>query len=254
MGDFMGKEKNILILVPAYNEEKNIGRLLESLESNEVRDFADYIIINDGSRDDTGRRIREMNGNMIEQVYNLGYGSALQTGYKYAVAQGYEYVIQMDADGQHDICNLGNIINKLTTKDENGLSPDIVIGSRFMEGCDKYHISFVKRLAIGVFRAIIRIATKKRITDPTSGLQGLSKRVFVFYSKYNHFDDHYPDANMLMQMILLGYRVEEIPAIMHQRIDGVSMHSGLKPIIYIIRMALSLMAVWVRVKILKIRN
>ena len=85
--------------------------------------------------------------------------------------------------------------------------------------------------------------------DPTTGLQGLSRRAFTFYSRYNHFDDKYPDANMIMQMLLLGYRVEEIPAVMHDRTEGVSMHSGLKPVVYMFRMMFSIIAVALRIKL-----
>ena len=77
-------------------------------------------------------------------------------------------------------------------------------------------------------------------------------KTFLFYSKYNNFDDKYPDANMLMQMSLLGFHIKEIPAVMHPRVTGVSMHSGLKPFVYMFRMTFSLMAVWIREKILKI--
>ena len=91
--------------------------------------------------------------------------------------------------------------------------------------------------------------------DPTSGLQGLSRRTFWYYARYQHFDDKYPDANMLMQMLMLGYKVMEIPAIMYARTEGKSMHSGIiKPCIYMIRMVFSLLAVWARVKLFKIDN
>lgn len=101
------------------------------------------------------------------------------------------------------------------------------------------------------FRAILKLGTGKKITDPTTGLQGLNWKTFLFYSKYNNFDDKYPDANMLMQMLLLGFRVREIPAVMHVRTAGVSMHSGLKPIVYMFRMTVSILTVWIREKILK---
>ena len=88
--------------------------------------------------------------------------------------------------------------------------------------------------------------------DPTSGLQGLNRRAFGFYAGYGHFDDKYPDANMIMQMLLLGFRVEEAPSVMHARTEGVSMHSGLKPIKYMFRMMFSIIAVWVRIKMYKV--
>ena len=90
------------------------------------------------------------------------------------------------------------------------------------------------------------------MADPTTGLQGLSYRAFLFYSQYNHFDDKYPDANMIMQMLLLGFNVTEIPAVMHARTEGVSMHSGLKPVIYMFRMVFSIIAVWVRIRVYKV--
>lgn len=89
----------------------------------------------------------------------------------------------------------------------------------------------------------------RKIQDPTTGLQGLSRRAFCFYAGFNHFDDKYPDANMIMQMLLLGFCVEEMPAVMHARTEGVSMHSGIKPVIYMFRMLFSIIAVWVRVKL-----
>ena len=155
----------------------------------------------------------------------------------------------MDADGQHDVCNVEKIYRELVTADEAGKTPDIVLGSRFTEGWEAYPTSFVKKLAYLMFRFLIRVGTGKKITDPTTGLQGLSRRAFGFYALYNHFDDKYPDANMIMQMMLLGYRVKEIPAVMHVRTEGVSMHSGLKPIVYMFRMTFSIIAVWLREKL-----
>ena len=84
--------------------------------------------------------------------------------------------------------------------------------------------------------------------DPTTGLQAMNRRGFSFYAGFNHFDDQYPDANMLMQMLLLGYQVAEVPSVMHERTEGVSMHSGFKPVIYMFRMMFSILAVWVRVR------
>lgn len=160
-------------------------------------------------------------------------------------------MIQMDADGQHDVCNIPRIYKALKTKDSDGNYPDIVLGSRFLKGSSSFPLSVAKKIAFVWFRGIIRLGTGKHVTDPTSGLQGLSWRTFLFYSMYNHYDDKYPDANMIMQMLLLGFRVEEIPAIMHARTTGVSMHSGLKPVSYMFRMTFSIIAVWIREKILK---
>lgn len=244
-------KKEVLIIIPAYNEEKTIVPLLEKLEQPEISQFADVLVMNDASQDATNYVTKKRNHDVVTHVFNLGYGSGLQLGYKYAVRKDYRYVIQMDADGQHDVCNIPNIYKELQTKDENGELPDIVLGSRFMEGSSAFPVSFAKKIAFVWFRAILKLGTGKRITDPTTGLQGLNWRTFLFYSKYNNFDDKYPDANMLMQILLLGFRAREIPAVMHTRTTGVSMHSGLKPVLYMFRMTISILAVWIREKILK---
>ena len=94
-------------------------------------------------------------------------------------------------------------------------------------------------------------ACNNRLYRHIRTFEKIVKNYFVIYSKYDNFDDKYPDANMLMQMLLLGFRVREIPAVMHMRTEGVSMHSGLKPILYMFRMTFSVLAVWIREKILK---
>ena len=248
----MSEQKEVLIIIPAYNEEKTIFRLLEQLEQPEIASFADVLVMNDASSDATSWVTKERKHTVVTHIFNLGYGSALQLGYKYAIRKGYRYVIQMDADGQHDACNVSRIYKELRTKDENGQYPDIVLGSRFMDGSKSFPVSAAKKVAFVLFRTLIRIGTGKNVMDPTTGLQGLNWRTILFYSKYNQFDDKYPDANMLMQMLLLGFKIREIPAVMHTRTEGESMHSGLKPIIYMFRMTLSMLSVLIREKIFKI--
>ena len=151
----------------------------------------------------------------------------------------------MDADGQHDVCNILNIYKALKTK-YNDSYPDIVLGSRYLKDSSPYKTSFLKEVAYSIFRTFIKMSTGRTIMDPTTGLQGLSWRAVLYYSKYGNFDERYPDANMITGMILKGYNVVEIPAVMHSREFGKSMHSGLKPVWYMCHMTLSLIAVVVR--------
>lgn len=226
-------EKELLVIIPAYNEEKNIGSVLDELEKPEIAGIADVLIMNDASSDSTNWVAKARGHAVVTHVFNLGYGSGIQLGYKYAIRRGYKYVIQMDADDRY---------------------PDIVLGARFMEGSGNFEVSAAKRLAFRLFRFMIQIAAGRKIADPTTGLQGLSRKAVLYYSKYNHFDDKYPDTNMIMQMILLKFKVVEIPAVMHMRKSGKSMHSGLKPIWYMFRMFFSVLAVIFRCKVLKIDN
>lgn len=239
----------VLILVPAFNEEENMTVLFDKLCKPEIRSFADILVVNDASSDRTELIAKNYPVTLVTLVFNLGYGSALQVGYKYAVRRGYEYVVQLDADGQHSISNIAHIFQCLTTPDEEGNVPDIVIGSRFVEGSESFRVSGIKKWSIAFFSWMIRKATGKRITDPTSGLQGLSKRAFTYYSNYGNFDYYYPDANMIIQMLLLGFRVVETSSVMHERTAGISMHAGvLKQMTYMMIMPLSIWSIVNRVK------
>ncbi len=234
--------KDVLVLLPAFNEEQNITQFLGKLILANILDFADVLIVNDGSSDNTEQIVSNEGFNVISHIYNLGYGCALQTGYKYAVRNNYRYVVQIDSDGQHDVCNIHNIINTLKSESP----PDIVIGSRFLKDSAPYNMSWIRKCAITLFRAMIKGSTKQFISDPTSGLQGLNRRAFTFYSHYNHFVHSYPDANMVIQMLLNNFKFKEIPAVMHPRLNGESMHSGLKPIIYMLQMLLTTTIVIIR--------
>ena len=248
----METKKELLIIIPAYNEEKTIVNLLQQLEQPEIASIADILVMNDASSDFTNWVVKKRNHAVVTHVFNLGYGSGLQLGYKYAVRKKYRYVIQMDADGQHDVCNIPILYKALKTPDADGNFPDIVLGSRFMDGSTEFPVSTVKKIAIVWFRTLLKLGTGRDITDPTTGLQGLSWRTFLFYSRYNHFDDKYPDTNMIMQILLLKFKIVEVPAVMHPRTAGVSMHSGLKPIWYMLRMFFSVLAVIFRCKVLKV--
>lgn len=237
-------QKEVLIILPAYNEEASIGVFLKKLTASPAMNFADVLVINDASRDATGQIARAAGVTVLNHPFNLGYGSALQTGYKYAVVENYRYLIQLDSDGQHDVCNVEMLYRQLKAAVD---TPDLVIGSRFLTGSQSFTISPVKKLAISFFRKFIRLTSGQRITDPTSGLQGMNRDVFSYYAKYGHFDTNYPDANMIVQMSLLHYRIREIPAVMHQRKAGQSMHFGIiEPICYMFIMVFSTCNVYLR--------
>lgn len=236
----------LLILIPAYNEAPNLPELFRNLKAVDLPLPADVLVINDGSTDETGKFLRENGINHINSLYNLGYGCSLQCGYKYAVRRNYTYVIQMDADGQHDVSNIPHIYQALIKQETGKRKPDIVLGSRFMPDSASYKVSALKRAAFIWFRFLLRRVTgyKEYLYDPTTGLQGLSRPAFVYYSMYGNYDALYPDVNMLAQMILLGFTIRQIPAVMHTRKAGKSMHSGLlRKGAYMIHMTLSVLAV-----------
>lgn len=239
--------KKVLVIMPAFNESAGLPSLIESIAESPVSDVADLLIINDGSTDNTGGIAWSMGAQVLTNVYNMGYGASLQVGYKYAVRHGYRYVLQMDADAQHDIRNLEIMLSVMLA--DNTPPVDILIGSRFLDGSQSFPISRAKMIVIRIFRSVIKSTTGKVITDPTSGLQALSFRAFEYYSRYNNFHREYPDMNMIIQMLLNDFVIEEFPAIMHPRVAGKSMHANLAPILYMLKMSLGTLIVIVREKL-----
>lgn len=237
--------KHLLVCIPAFNEGESLGAVLDKLKILPLREEFDILVIDDGSSDNTRAVCEERGIDVITHIYNMGYGMALKTAYKYADDNQYDYIIQMDADGQHDVKNVEHIYKSLT--DINGTVRDIVVGSRFMPDSIGFHISPVKKFAINFFGFLIKLATGTNVTDPTSGLQGLNRKAFVCYAKFNNFALDYPDANMLIQMLLNNFVVEEIPAVMHSRQNGESMHGSLyKQIKYVTNMIISVIIVCIR--------
>lgn len=235
-------------MIPAYNEEQNIEVLLSEMYDARINEIGDILVINDGSEDNTEEIVRKFSVTILNQAFNMGYCFALQVGYKYAKKHGYEYVIQIDADGQHDICNIEKIYDCLKNKNlESSKAPDIVIGSRFLKDSVNFKIPKIKILIIMFFRILIKIFTKINITDPTSGLHGLNRVAFSHYAGYCKFDYYYPDVNMIIHMIMQGLYIKEIPAIMHERKIGQGMHSGIiKPIKYMVLIILSTLNIIIR--------
>ena len=220
--------EKVLLIIPAYNEEKNIKKVLSEVKSEIT--YADIIVVNDGSNDNTFTIVNKEGVKCIDMPFNSGYSNAVQAGIKYAYENNYDYVIQFDADGQH-IAKEAEKLYKHIKK----TNCDIVIGSRYLKDL-KYKCPFFRKIGTKIFQIMIRIFCHKKITDPLSGFQCLNKKVIKEYSKISGYPE-YPDANLIIEMLIKGYKIEEIPSKMRIRKYGKSMHSGIiKPIKYMIQM------------------
>jgi glycosyltransferase involved in cell wall biosynthesis len=232
-----------LIVIPAYNEEASIGRVLKKLQSLQLQ--ADILVVNDGSIDRTSGIAEDFGVAVITHPINLGYGAALQTGFQYAVKRNYDFVIQFDADGQHSPGDLPQFMDTLAAG-----KADVVIGSRYL-GDSTLWMGWAKKMVITFFRFLIYLLTKAQITDPTSGFRGLNRRVFEAFAMRGSFPSDYPDSNLLIHMILHQYRIVEVPVSMNVREQGESMHAGFKPVFYLFQVLLSILIVVLRYRLLR---
>lgn len=226
-----------LIIIPAYNEEANIEKTVESI----LRDSKgfDYVIINDCSTDRTRQICEEKGYNIVNLPINLGIGGAVQTGYKYAVRNGYDMAVQVDGDGQHDPRFLEEMAEYLA---ENNL--DMVIGSRFIEK-QGFQSSGLRRTGIRFFTKLIKMLTGVTITDPTSGLRMVGKKILTIFAE--DYPKDYPEPESVVAILRRGMKVQEIPVIMREREGGVSSISMKKSVYYMVKVTLAIIIECIRI-------
>ena len=221
--------KNIII-IPAYNESGNIENTIKDITEN-AKDF-DYIIVNDCSTDDTLEICRKNHFSYINLPINLGIGGAVQAGYRYAFYHGYDTAVQFDGDGQHDAAYLSKLLEVLE-KDE----ADMAIGSRFIEN-EGFQSSAIRRVGIKFFTKLIKLLTRKKITDPTSGMRMVNRKLMEEFT-FSYPKD-YPEPESAVTVRKKGYRIKEVPVKMRSRAEGESSISMSKSVYYMIKVSLAI--------------
>lgn len=221
-----------LIAIPAYNEDKAIPEVLDSIRP--LYPNFDLVVIDDGSTDNTTRVCRDYAVYAITHLKNLGYGAAVNTAILYAYQNDYSYLFFVDADGQHDIHYLRDLSSQLIDGEA-----DYVLGSRFLHDTSHYKMPFLRKLGKNLFSRIIRFFTGLSLTDPTSGFTGFNRKAIEVLTHFSDFPYDYPDANLIIYLHNRGVRIKEVPVRMFENSEGTSMHSGLKPVYYIIKVLYS---------------
>lgn len=231
----------ILIIIPAYNEEKSIVKTVDSLENSKVK--IDYIVINDGSKDDTKKVLRNNNMRYLDLPNNLGIGGAVQSGYKYALENKYDIAIQFDGDGQHDAKYISNLIQEI----EQGAN--MAIGSRYIQELSKFKSTFMRRVGKNFLSLLIKIATGTKVYDPTSGYRAVDKKIIELFA--DHYPSDYPEPDTIVEVLKLGHKIKEIPVEMNERKEGKSSISPFKSIYYMIKVSISILFTGLNVKKVK---
>lgn len=226
-----GTEAKILIIIPAYNESANIENVARHL-----RDHApqyDYLVVNDGSTDDTLHICEREHFSYLDLPINLGIGGAVQAGYVYAHKNGYDIAVQMDGDGQHDIAYLSDMIKPILSGEA-----DVVIGSRFLKK-EGFQSSQSRRIGIGILSMLIRMTTGRRIMDVTSGYRAVNRMFIDIYAK--DYPTDYPEPEAIVTAIMHRGRVLEVPVKMKAREGGTSSITLRKSVYYMIKVSLAIL-------------
>ena len=221
----------VLIIIPAHNEEKSIQKTVESVLTTNH----DYIVINDGSNDATQSILEKNNYNHIDLAFNLGIGGAVQTGYKYAYSKNYDIAIQFDADGQHDINYIHNLIDPITQN-----KADLVIGSCFInKNAESQRSSKIRRFGIRLLSGTIKILSGKRIYDPTSGFRAANRKIIKRFA--NNYPLEYPEPISNFELLCnKKLRIKEVPVKMNKRTAGKSSIHSWKSVYAAINVFLSI--------------
>jgi len=220
----------ILVIVPAYNEERTIREVIRSVRA--ALPPTDILVVNDGSTDATGAIVREEGALILEHPYNMGIGATMQTGFLYALKNGYHVAVQIDGDGQHNPESLPSLIEPIIKGKTN-----LVIGSRYLSD-GGFKSTLLRKLGIKFFTNLIWIFTSQRVTDPTSGFRSMDRKGIALFA--DEYPSDYPEVEALILAHKRGLRFQEIPTRMRHRQGGVTSIGFLSAIYYMVKVTLSI--------------
>jgi glycosyltransferase involved in cell wall biosynthesis len=226
----MDKKGKILVIVPAYNEEGSVGRVVEEVRNRFPQ--VDTIVVDDGSTDRTSEIAKSKGAVALDLPFNLGIGGAMQAGYQYAYEKGYDIAIQVDGDGQHDPKEIGKLLRALEEK-----KVDMVIGSRFI-GDSGYKSSTMRRVGISIFSQVISMIVRQKITDPTSGFRASNRKAIQLFA--SNYPQDYPEPEVVILLHQCHLKIGEVPVGMSERYSGESSITKIMSIYYMVKVLLAI--------------
>ena len=217
----------VLVIIPAYNEEKSLKRVVDHLITKCPQ--YDYLIVNDGSTDRTAQICRQQGYHCMNLPINLGLSGAVQAGMKYAKCKGYDMAIQFDADGQHLPEYIKKMVDHMIRK-----NCDVVIGSRFYGSKMPFRI---RTIGAKMISAAIKFTSGKQLSDPTSGMRLYNRRII---EQFVDDENNSPEPDTLSYLLRLGAEIEEVKVEMEERSEGQSYLTPINAIKYMVHMLMSI--------------
>lgn len=231
----------IIAIIPAYNEEKSIAYVIESINSIKCEGNIKIIplVINDASKDKTSEIALQLNSKLINLPVNLGIGGAVQTGFKYAYKNGYDFAVQVDGDGQHPAEKISDMLT-IAQQDH-----DVVIGSRFIDK-KGYKSTLIRRIGIIYFKYVIKLICGFNITDATSGFRMFNRKALKIVC--DNYPDDYPEPVSFVLFKNYNLRIKEFPVSMHERKGGKSSINSFDSLYYMIKVSLAILFSFLKTK------
>jgi len=229
-----GGTDEIVVIIPAYNEESTIRGVIDSLPQSVHGRAAQPIVVSDGSTDATAERADTAGATVIEHVVNQGQGGALRTGFEVAMQRNASIVVTMDADGQHPADELDRFVTPIIED-----QADYVMGSRHT-GSDYSGNSVVRRAGIWTFTRLINVFTKSSITDCTNGYRAIRGSEL---DKLTLTEERFSAPELIIEARKNGLRIKEIPITVEERQAGETTKPQLG---FAIGLARTILATWLR--------
>jgi len=224
--------ERLVAVVPAWNEEGAIGRVVE-----EIRAFdpaAAIVVVDDASSDETAVVAAAHGATVLRLPFNVGIGGAVQTGFRYARDEGYDVAVRLDGDGQHDASELGKLLAPVHAG-----TADLVIGSRFVDPGGTYRPPLARRIGIRLFARLVSLLGGQRVTDTTSGFVALNRSgIELFAVEYPH---DYPEVESTLVAVRSGLRLAQVQVDMRERQAGTSSITFVRSLYYIVKVMLALL-------------
>ena len=227
----------LLVFIPAWNEEGNIGAVLEEL--HEGLPDADVLVVDDGSTDRTAEVAREGGAHVVSFRRNLGLPSGIAAGYAYALKHGYEITGRVDADGQHPVAELARLVDIVR-----GGEWDVAVGSRFVSGEGyepyRYRPDPARTFGTALLRRAMRVRLGKPFADATSGLYAVNSKALPLLAQ--PYSSGAPEVEALLRLSKGGLRIREVPVAMRDRASGESKLQGKKAFLLVLTVIGALVA------------
>jgi glycosyltransferase involved in cell wall biosynthesis len=232
----------IAVVIPAYNEQEAIAGVVGEINAIAQSSGLNIqpVVVNDCSLDNTWHIVSRLNCIGLNLPINLGIGGAVQTGFKYAFRNGFTHAVQVDGDGQHPAAEIPRLYEAMK---QQGL--DVIIGSRFLEN-KGFQTSLMRRTGIGYFKWLNKLLTGQVITDSTSGLRMIDRKVLACVNQY--YPDEYPEPEAIVIYSKRGFKIGELPVQMRERQGGVSSISPFGSVYYMVKVTLAILFTYMRLR------
>ncbi|RLM83751.1 DUF2304 family protein [Halobellus sp. Atlit-38R] len=231
---FDGGNHPIVVVMPAYNEAASIESVLSALPEQVADHPLEPVVVSDGSDDETALRAGDAGATVAEHPINQGQGGALRTGFKIAQQKDAEVVVTMDADGQHPVAELPNLVQPVLDGDA-----DYVMGSRY-RGVDRTGNGIIRKTGIRFFTWLINRLTKSGITDCTNGYRAIRGDDI---GKFTLTEERFSAPELIIEARKNGLEIKEIPMVINEREAGETKKPQLG---YAIGLTRTILTTWIR--------